>query len=299
MDAQPYEVDELPPYRALLVVDMKNFSGEQGRDHARITEQIPLLLEQAFRRSGLSEVWRAASFQGTTGDGYFAGFDPRHLPFLLNPFLPELQTELEYQNRSSPGHQPIRMRVSVTVGPMTDSGANTLSDGSGHARIEAHRMLDDDSVRNLLTRSNSTTCLAAITSDRVFDDVVSPGYSAEDTGLYVPIDVAVKTYHGSAYLRVPKPSGELLSSGFQPPRQQNSPQGADNSTAQPDPAEHYVGVRNAQGPIGTVVSGSESTVHTGSGSLITNPHSTGDGITVFGSTHGPIHHTVDKSEDDQ
>ncbi len=30
-------VAELPPYRALLVVDIKDFSGNPGRDHAQLT----------------------------------------------------------------------------------------------------------------------------------------------------------------------------------------------------------------------------------------------------------------------
>ncbi|WP_344924736.1 hypothetical protein [Saccharopolyspora gregorii] len=37
---QQQRIAELPPYRALLVVDMKDFSGEKESDHARITEQI-------------------------------------------------------------------------------------------------------------------------------------------------------------------------------------------------------------------------------------------------------------------
>lgn len=299
MDPNAHEIAELPPYRALLLVDMKNFSGEKGRDHARITEHIPLILEQTFRRCALGDVWRAASFQGTTGDGYFAGFDPRHLPFLLNPFLPALQTELEYQNRVNPGNQPIRMRMNLTVGPMTDSGDNAMSDGSGSARIEAHRMIDDDSVRGLLTRSNSTTCVAAIISSRVYEDAVESGYTAEDVGLYVPVDVQVKTYRGRAYLRVPQPSGDLLRNGFERAGEAAPDEPAPGRIAEPDSSgDQFVGVNEAHGSVGTVIAGPHNTVNTGSGNQINDAHYSGDGVAVFGSNQGGVHNRLHEDKDD-
>ncbi|MCA1190698.1 MULTISPECIES: hypothetical protein [unclassified Saccharopolyspora] len=295
---QQQRIAELPPYRALLVVDMKDFSGEKGSDHARITEQIPLILEQAFRRRGLDEVWRSARFHGTTGDGYFAGFDPHHLPTLLDPFLADLQAELEYQNRVRPGDRPMRMRVSLTVGPMTDSGRNAISDGSGNTRIEAHRILDDRSVRDLLTRSNATTCVAAIVSGRVHDDVVEPGYTGEDPGLYVPVEVEVKTYRGQAYLRVPKPSGDLLRNGFSAPRPPEAdgadekPRGGGGGGAGPT----YTGIAQAHGAVGHVVVGPDARVNTGSGHQINDARNEGDGVAVFGTSNGGVQHRVDKGD---
>lgn len=286
-----HDVAELPPYRALMVVDMKNFSGEKGRDHARITEQIPLILQNTFQRCRLDRVWDSVRFQGTTGDGYFAGLDPRYLPFVLHPFLPALQDELEYQNRVAPGHQPLRMRVSVTVGPMTDSGGKTLSDGSGDTRIEAHRMIDDTSVRDLLTRSGSVTCVAAIVSSRVYDDVVASGYSAEDPALYVPVDIEVKTYRGRAYLRVPKPSGDLLTGGF---RRTEDVAGCEEAGRRREriPGESaagsadVVGVGQAHGRVGNVIAGHGNTVHTGSGHQFNDVQHAGGGPAVFGTNQG-------------
>lgn len=206
------EPTALPNYRALLVVDMKDFSGERGRDHAELTESIPAILRQAFRRCGLVELWEEALFQGSTGDGYFSGFTSRSLPHLLNPVLPALQTELDHRNETS--GTTIRMRASVNVGPMTGEGENTISDGSGDARVETHRLLDSEPVRDLLERSGRATCVAAVVSARAFEDAVLPGYSAEDPDLYVPAPVQVKSYQGTAYLRVPHPSGDLLRRGF-------------------------------------------------------------------------------------
>ncbi|MGX7825836.1 hypothetical protein ACTG9Q_12150 [Actinokineospora sp. 24-640] len=211
------EAVELPPYTAILVVDVMDFSGRPGRDHARVTESIPSVLRQAFRRAGMSEHWDDNKFEFGTGDGYVVGFRPAVLPFLLNPFLPALQEELFYRNKvaaETDQGQPLRMRVTVHVGPMTSSSANPLSEGSGAARVEAYRLIDAQPVRDLLTRSSAATCVAAIVSARVFADAVQPGFTGEDPELYIRAPVEVKSYEGTAYLRVPAPSGGLLAEGF-------------------------------------------------------------------------------------
>jgi hypothetical protein len=279
MDDDAASVDELPPYRALLVVDMKDFSGERGRDHGRLTEEIPRILRDAFRRRGIIDVWDERRFHGTTGDGYFAGFGSVYLPYLLNPFLVALQEELEYRNRVAPvtaHHRPIRMRVSVHVGPMTDSGTNALGDGSGAARVETHRLLDSDPVRELLKRSAETTRVAAIVSARAFEDAVLSGYAADSPDLYVPAPVQVKTFQGTAYLRVPHPSGGLLVKGFRPdggggagrPRDDDGPGGPDRVDG--DTGSRYR-IGTVHGSVGGSIAGSDGPVHMGSGDQLNTP----------------------------
>lgn len=271
---------ELPPYRALLVVDMKDFSGSPGRNHAQLTAMIPEILSQTFGRCGLRNVWDSRRFEGSTGDGYYLGFRSELLPYLLNPVLSELQEELQYRNKVGPlaGHdQPMRMRVSVNVGPMTDSGNNTISDGSGVARIETHRLLDSGPVRDLLTRSSPITCVAAIISARAFEDAVLTGYADDDPELYVRAPVRVKTYTAEAYLRVPRPSGGLLAHGFGHRENDTRPCGVEDPDAQPrrgtSPPGAGVGSSGQAGDytdrrrtsIRTVVNDPQGPVNTGSG----------------------------------
>lgn len=281
---------ELPPYRAVVVVDMKNFSGERGRDHARITESIPMVLENAFRACGCGHVWDDVRFSNTTGDGYVVGFDTRWTPFLLNPVLSALQLELERQNRVVRGTaQPMRMRVSLTAGPMTDSGTNSISDGSGATRIEAHRMVDGEDVRAVLADSGSATCVAAVVSEQVYRDVVVAGYSGEDPALYVPVDVSVKAYRGAAYLRVPTPSGNLLRRGLVPTEEDTDQTGLDPERSHreaPAAQPRYVGVHEVQGSVGTVVTGQGNTVNSGGGNQFNGVEISGNGPTVLGTNHG-------------
>lgn len=207
---------ELPPYRALLAVDIRDFSGTLGKDHARITEAVPTILRSAFQRCGLAETWREQRFGIGTGDGYALGLPSAVLPFLLNPFLPALQEELVYRAEVNADPVPLRMRVSVHVGPVTDSGGELLSEGSGTARVETHRLLDAAPVRELLNRAGPMTRVAAIVSDRAYQDAVLSGYAADAPEHYVPAPVEVKKLVGTGYLRVPSPSGDLLSDGFLP-----------------------------------------------------------------------------------
>ncbi|WP_432938407.1 hypothetical protein ACQPXM_27205 [Kribbella sp. CA-253562] len=272
-------VAELPPYRSLLVVDMKDYSGATGRQQAHLNAVMPDILESAFVRCGLEAVWHETTFADSTGDGYAIGLPAKRLPFLLNPYLEALQNELADRSSSlsAAGFQPIRMRVSVTVGPVTDSGRGLVSDGAGTTRVELHRLLDSEPVRDLLKRSGEATRVAAIVSSRAFEDAVVGGYTDEDPDLYVEAPVTVKKYQGLAYLRVPLPSGDLLRSGFRraeddsnaapheskladrPPRQAASVQANDHSH------NRRGGIGNITGNVHSIVTDPTGPTHTGTG----------------------------------
>lgn len=273
-------VAELPPYKALLVVDLKNYSGNPSRYQPQLKDLVPEIMRSAFDRCGLAAIWSQASFPDTTGDGYCIGLPPTTLPFLLNPYLEALQEELEERNRRLPrvGPEPMRLRVSLHVGPVTDSGADELSDGAGAPRIELHRLLDSDPVRGLLSRSADVTCVAAIVSDRVYEDAVRSGYADEDPALYVDVPVTVKTYQGRAYLRVPKPSGGLLTQGFREADRSTDAiaQAGDDTDEKPGSSGPHVqdnsrhrrgGVGTIAGNVGSVVTDPTGPVHTGTGHL--------------------------------
>lgn len=273
-------VSELPPYRSLLVVDMKDYSGNAGRYQTELTKLIPKIMKAAFKRGGLSEIWARKTIHNTTGDGYAIGLPAELLPFLLNPYLGLLQTELEERNRQRPlaWDGPIRFRVSISVGPIEDSGANRTGDGSGKDRVALHRLLDSEPVRHLLNGSDpDVTQVAAIVSPRVYEDAVLGKYADEPPSLYVATGVEVKTFEGQAYLRVPKPSGDLLIRGFL--RSAPDPSAAATASVEPPASptagdgvqiNDHTGVRHGGvgnvGSIGTMITGTGGPVHTGSGS---------------------------------
>lgn len=262
---------KLPPYRALLTVDVKNFSGEKGADHAELTESIPKILRKGFERCDLGELWDDQIFWDGTGDGYVMGSRSEVLPFLLNPFLPALQAELAERNANS--QRLIRMRATINVGPMAGVGGG-LSAGSGVSRVENHRLLDDRAVRGLLERSGPSTCVGAIVSERAFQDAVVPAYSGEDPDLYVKVRAKEKGYQGTAYLRVPNPSGDLLREGFvrgEEPEPDPADDAVDDHTAGDASGPNYIGTHTTSiqmGNGGIASSGGihNSSVHTGDSS---------------------------------
>jgi hypothetical protein len=209
----------LPRYAALLAVDVKDFSGRPGADHAGLADAIPRILDAALERYDLCDLVGEPLFEQPTGDGRVRGYDPTVISFLLNPYLKALEDELTDLNLrgtfGATASQPVRMRVSLHVGPVHDPGRDALADGNGAARIALHRLLDDNSVRKLLEQTDPlTTHVGAIVSPRVYDDAVVEGYAALAPSEFCRVAVKVKTYRGVAYVHVPRLSGVLLADGL-------------------------------------------------------------------------------------
>ncbi|MGW3961325.1 hypothetical protein ACWED2_16000 [Amycolatopsis sp. NPDC005003] len=207
-------VDELPPYRALLVVDTKGFGSNPDVTQAMVSAAIPDVLSQAFARAGLREVWETALFPHGTGDGYGLGFDPRFLPAVVSRFFDELQAVLAERD-ARPRSVRLRMRAGLNVGPMLEPAPGTSSAAAiGRAVITTHRLLDAAPVRAVLERSDpDQTFLAVALSQRVFEDVLAGEYASLPTTKVVPVDVSIKEYRGTVYLYIPNPSGDLLRHG--------------------------------------------------------------------------------------
>ncbi|PJE96962.1 hypothetical protein CUT44_15550 [Streptomyces carminius] len=203
----------LPGYRALLAVDAKDFTGLPAILHAPVSRLIPELVDTALDQAGLTGLKDAKRFPASTGDGIVFGFDPEQLPFVVSPLLRVLDEVLSRHN-SQQGGARIRLRASVHVGPLPDSGAP--GDGNGKPRNDTHRLLDSRPVKAVLAAaSEHTTHLAAIISDRVHEDVILGGYTGlhPDHCVEVPATVEGKSFAQRAWLYVPSPSGNLLAAG--------------------------------------------------------------------------------------
>ncbi|MFJ7152390.1 hypothetical protein ACIQVT_30065 [Streptomyces sp. NPDC100445] len=200
----------LPPYRGILAVDAKDFTGYPAVQHGSISRAVPQLLEAAFGRAGLAEVWKDRRFPDSTGDGYVFGFEPAVMPFVVHPWLATLQEVLTEFNVHSAGVASIRLRTSLNIGPLPDAGDEF--DGNGTPRNDTHRLLDSRPVKAVLAASSANvTQVAAILSDRCYQDVVASGYTGRhpDHFIEVPATVEGKAFAQRAWLYVPTPSGAL------------------------------------------------------------------------------------------
>ncbi|GGX09782.1 hypothetical protein [Streptomyces noursei] len=200
----------LPAYRGILAVDAKGFTGRPAIEHEVISRAVPELLETAFTRAGLQELWDNRKFPATTGDGYVFGFDPSLMPFVIHPLLLTLQDVLTDFNVLSHGAVPIRLRASLHVGPLPDTGDEFS--GNGTARNDTHRLLDSRPVKAVLaSHKENVTHVAAILSGRCYEDAVAGGYTGLHPDHFVEVIATVdgKPFSQQAWIYVPQPSGPL------------------------------------------------------------------------------------------
>jgi hypothetical protein len=214
----PDETVDLPPYRAVLVVDTKEFGSNSDAGQDVLAQAIPEVVALAFERAGLAHVWTGALFPHNTGDGFGIGFDTRYLPAVVTRFFDELEkvlAERDRRLRSYGRHIRLRMRASLNVGPVRESDQPGKVAVVGNTVIATHRLLDAGPVRDILARSDpDQTFLSVALSQRVFEDVLASEYATLPAARVVPRRVQVKEFVGTVYLYVPNPSGDLLRDGF-------------------------------------------------------------------------------------
>ncbi|WP_380281687.1 hypothetical protein [Kitasatospora purpeofusca] len=238
--AQPYSRSRrLPPYRGIVAVDAKGFTAHPAIEHGEISRAIPELLEQSFVRADLAEVWDDQRFPASTGDGYVFGCDPEWMPFVIHPWLHTLQETLEEFNLHASGTVGLRLRVGLNIGPLPDRGRDF--DGNGTARNDTHRLLDSQPVKDALATSRaSVTHVAAILSERCYQDAVAGGYTGRHPDRFTEVSATVegKPFEQRAWLYVPAPSGGLLRhGGGQDEPVERSSAGAGEEPPAPTPAQ--------------------------------------------------------------
>ncbi|WP_017558272.1 hypothetical protein [Nocardiopsis baichengensis] len=200
----------MPHYRGVVAVDTEKASLNASLHQRLLSGTVPEALEEAFRRSGLEGAWERRSFPQRTGDGYLMGVSPENLPLLVDPFLGELQgvlgelqPGLAFEDRGL----RLRLRASIGVGPLPDSGGP--SDGIGAAMNDTHRLLDSPVLRAALADSDpDTTHVVAGVTRRVFEDAVLSGYCCLAPRRFTPVDVDLpeKRHRAQCYLYTPVPS---------------------------------------------------------------------------------------------
>ncbi len=202
---------ELPSYRGIMAVDVANFSSGPSAKLPDLAAVIPDILEQAFCRCDLAGVWKSRRFPQPTGDGYVFGTQPENVPFLIHPLLDRLQDVLEEQDhvlRARDRGLRLRLRASIHIGPVHDRG-DARRDRIGTPTNDTFRLLDSTPVKDVLRQSNpDVTLLAAIVSQRVYEDVIRAGYAGLHPDRFAPVtaDVPGKGFAQPGWLYVPRPS---------------------------------------------------------------------------------------------
>jgi hypothetical protein len=206
----------LDDYHAVVAADIKDFTRESNTsaDHRILARRLPEVLGEAFERSGLD--FSHVEFPGQAGDGYAAGIDYHKLPHLICPLLDRLQDVLAEIDAQALRREPrMRLRASIHIGPLLGSDDPDGPAGIGRAMNDLHRLLDAGPVRDALQHTDpDTTFVAAVISQRAYEDAIQSGACALPASLLTPIPVHVKQFTGTAWLYVPQPSGPALHRAF-------------------------------------------------------------------------------------
>lgn len=200
----------MPEYRALLAVDMVRFSANPGSYLPGLNALIPEVLEEALAGCGDGSIWSGRRFPQDTGDGYLLGTHVRNLPFLIDPFPDRLQEVLQHHDRDLAVHDRdlrLRLRVSVHVGPVPDDGPDLERNGT--PTNEVCRLLDCKQIKDAINNADpGVTLVAAIVSQRAFEDAVSARYTDLKPAQFTQVTAEVpgKDFAMPGWLYVPRPS---------------------------------------------------------------------------------------------
>jgi hypothetical protein len=237
---------DLTDYHAVIAADIKAFTGNSDTDNRFLARSLPEVLREAFVRSDLD--FSRVKFPGQAGDGYAAGIDYHKLPHLIHPLLDCLQdvlAELEPEFRAQDRGLRMRLRASIHIGPLPGDDDPAGPGGIGKAMNDLHRLLDADPVRDALQQTDpDTTFVAAVISQRAYEDAIQTGACALPPSRLIPIHAQVKQFTSAAWLYVPMPSGHALQRAFA--------DDSNNSTASPTTVAASQAVAPQRAPAATL-----------------------------------------------
>ncbi|TDB89696.1 cyclic nucleotide-binding domain-containing protein [Actinomadura sp. KC216] len=178
----------------ILITDITGFSSPARTDADRrhVLDAMYRLLEESFTASGL----RLSDFyQEDRGDGALIVVPPTTpTEAVVDPMLARLAVELRRYNRRAADAARMQLRAALHVGPVQRGPKGV----SGISIITARRMVDAPAVKRRVADTGAD--LAFVTSDFVFDTVITSAPGFVDPGRYARVRVRLKETSLSAWL---------------------------------------------------------------------------------------------------
>lgn len=215
----------MPPFNALLVVDAEGFSRNRDAELPGMHTEIREVLARACDRSGLGEIWKAARFQQSTGDGVLVVLPVDAMISLIHPFADRLQDALADAAPRLRAHGlRLRLRVALHVGLVDDE--HPVTAGISTATVDVNRLLDCEPLRAALRDSDpDVTFAAVIASAEVFEMFVKGGRTGLRSSRFTRVRAKVKQFDRPAFLYVPMPSLRERPDDDSPPPRDTPPGG--------------------------------------------------------------------------
>jgi hypothetical protein len=263
-------------YLGILAVDVSRFSKHNSSQQATIMPSLSEIIQHAARRAQVVPMWEEATFCAPRGDGFLIGFRRNLLSHVVDKFFDALQTELRRRSaRFRADGVVIRVRAGLGLGPVPSFNPDDSDSPSGDVVLDANRMVDAPQVRILLEKSDpDVTFVAVVLSRSVMEHVVAAGGTLRKPSEFVETTLRVpgKDYEDTGYLRVPAPSGSLLTAGLLFEQHELAPEAVAEENSAPEDQ-----MRNsATGPVDNVLQARD--VYGG----IRSQSATGDNNTIAG-----------------
>ncbi|MFI0485204.1 cyclic nucleotide-binding domain-containing protein [Actinomadura sp. 9N215] len=178
----------------ILITDITGFSlpARTDADRRHVLDAMYRLLDESFTASGL----RLADFyEEDRGDGALIVIPPTTpTEAVVDPMLAHLAAALRRYNRRACDATRMQLRAALHVGPVQRGPKGV----SGISIITARRMVDAPAVKKRVADTGAD--LAFVTSDFVFDTVITSAPGFVDPGRYARVRVRLKEASLSAWL---------------------------------------------------------------------------------------------------
>jgi hypothetical protein len=189
-------------YGLVLAVDIESFSRLDTLDQSLVQSRLNWVLDIAAGKASLD---RDRWHRQLRGDGELAvlpaGSDVARI---VADFTDHLAAALADARDSEPGEPPLRLRMAMHYGTLTNGHFGPV----GHAPIVACRLLDAFAVRRTL-RLASASDLVLVVSDRLYRDVVETRFHGLAPSQFRRMRVSVNgtTYVGYICSGTPRAPG--------------------------------------------------------------------------------------------
>ena len=200
---QPRTQVSLPVHRAILALDIEHSARRTNPVKTELRQQVYQLMRKAFDVVGIDD--HCYDPFTDRGDGVLVLIRPTDefpKPLLLSRLIPTLTGLLTtYNSGIPPTEQPrlLRLRVVVHAGEVHHDG-----NGFWGADLDvAFRLLDAPRFKASLR--DTTSPLAIVASDTIYESIIRHGYDGIDDGEFVPIvNVSVGDQRRRGWVHLPR-----------------------------------------------------------------------------------------------
>ncbi|MGC9535353.1 hypothetical protein [Streptomyces sp. UG1] len=228
-----HDAAELPEahYELVISVDARRSGEYDDVDKPRMRARIYRVLDTAFTNA---KVRRDAVHLEDRGDGVLVSVAGRIAAGrLLGLWMVEVHEKLRDENRDLA--TPLGLRIGMHVGPVRHDGRGI----SGRAVDLACRLADSSVARKLLDAEKAD--LVLVTSQSLYEDVVSAGGKFIEPAHYAPARLELKEGEVTAWFRLPgRPAPEIP--GAEPASVGGSLPADDDFDDEADDGEEFEGI---------------------------------------------------------